>query len=748
LPIHKWRSLCALNFYTLSKLARFLLAILAFTVAPVYATHIVGGEIFYQKLNNNDYLVTLKVYRDCNSVFQGSLTPFDQPGIVAIYDENGTLIQTELFQHASPTKLPVIVDNPCLKAPPNICVDEAIYQKTISLPPSTLDYILTYQRCCRNESIVNVDGPPPRFSGNNGSTYTTTIPSQKKLPAGTNSSPFFVNFPPLVICLNDDIHFDHSATDPDADSLAYALCDPYVGMSPSNPTPVIPGNIPKAPPYQTVPWKNGYSANDPIDGMPGFKIDPNTGVLTGTPTRLGQYVVGVCVSEFRNGVLLNETKRDFQFNVTVCDPNSVAAASSQESFCEGLTVNFKNNSENAKYFFWNFGDPTTLADTSEDQEPTYTYTDTGKYNIMLIVNRGWPCADTTFTTYEVYPQLRPYFERPESQCFDSHGFDKLKAGGSFQEYATFEWDFGTYGNPTKSYQEEPIKIRFSRPGDHLVTLTIRENGCSKAYTDTLQAHLNPKSAFELLENQGCIPFTAEFTNESTGSSSLSYLWNFGDGNISEEESPNHTYTVAGQYDVWLQVISSGACKDTSTFRWDRLVKANDLPIANLLISQKDVSSFTPTVAFQDLSIGAVRCKLEFGDGNNATDCNVEYTYRDTGMYTIRQIVFTQFGCTDTFTDQVRIRPELLFYAPTAFTPGGDGINELYRPSIYGASKYEFMVINRWGEILYRTQYTTAGWNGKLANGKEAPVDSYVYMAKAWDSFGKEHQYRGTFLLMR
>lgn len=731
----------------MNKIALFSLAALLVLVTPTYATHIVGGEIYYEKLSGNDYLLTLKIYRDCNSRFQGQLTSFDRPGIIGIYDENRNLVQTELLQFDPPKKLPVIVDNPCLKAPPNICVDEAIYQKTITLPPSTMDYIITYQRCCRNESIINIDGPPPRFSGNNGSTYTTTIPGTSKLPSGNNSSPFFNNFPPLVICLNDDIRFDHSATDPDSDSLVYELCDPFVGLSPTNPEPQIPGNLPQPPPYQSVPWKTGFSATNPIDASPGFKINPRTGILTGTPNRQGQYVVGVCVSEYRNGVLLNVSKRDFQFNVTFCDPNSVAAASSQEAYCEGLTVNFKNNSQNAKYFFWNFGDPTTLADTSEEQEPTYTFTDTGKYNIMLIVNRGWPCADTSFTVYEVYPQLEPYFSRPESQCFTNHNFN-FEAAGSYQEYATFEWDFGTYGNPTKSYIETPEKIRFSKPGDHIVELTIRENGCTETYEDTVKAYANPEAGFELLENQGCIPFTANFNNESTGSSNLEYLWDFGDGNLSTDEHPSYTYHKAGRYDVALRVISRGECKDTSYFQWNRLIKANALPHAELLISPKDVPSLTPLVKFEDRSSGGVRCRIELGDGNNLTTCGDEYSYRDTGFYVVAQIVYTEFGCTDTFIDVVRVRPELHVYAPTAFTPSGDGINEIYKPSVYGASKYEFIILNRWGEILFETRHTSSGWNGKLPGGKPAPVDSYVYMVKAWDSYGKAHDYRGTFTLLR
>ena len=214
---------------SLTKHITLILIVLSFSAS---ATHIVGGELYYKKLSGNEYLVTLKVYRDCNSTNQvGRLTPFDQPAMIAIYDGLGNFVQTEYLTYALPTTLPVIVDNPCLKAPPNICVDEAEYEQTVTLPPSVSDYILTYQRCCRNQSIVNISGPAPFFSGTHGSTYTTTIPGTSKIGTGTNDSPVYQNFPPLAICINDDIRFNHSASDNDGDSLVYSLCDPYVASA-------------------------------------------------------------------------------------------------------------------------------------------------------------------------------------------------------------------------------------------------------------------------------------------------------------------------------------------------------------------------------------------------------------------------------------------------------------------------------------------------------------------------------------
>ena len=114
--------------------------------------------------------------------------------------------------------------------------------------------------------------------------------------------------------------FDHSATDIDGDSLVYEFCNPLLTN--------VPGfyiNPPGAPDYPDLVFNPGYSFDYPINSDPAFDIDPETGLITGTPTLMGQFVVGICVKEYRDGVLLSTTNRDFQFNVTQCDVQVIAA---------------------------------------------------------------------------------------------------------------------------------------------------------------------------------------------------------------------------------------------------------------------------------------------------------------------------------------------------------------------------------------------------------------------------------------
>lgn len=149
-----------------------------------------------------------------------------------------------------------------------------------------------------------------------------------------NSNPTFTNFPPLFICKGEALSFDHSATDLDGDSLVYSFYTPYDGDNGSGPKdPTFSGNTAV---FTPVVFLGGYSTTNPLGGS-GLNIS-STGLLTGIPPALGQYVVGVKVKEYRNGVYLDETLRDFQFNVVTCSaPLAIGIISPNPVICFGST---------------------------------------------------------------------------------------------------------------------------------------------------------------------------------------------------------------------------------------------------------------------------------------------------------------------------------------------------------------------------------------------------------------------------
>jgi gliding motility-associated-like protein len=708
-----------------------------------FATHIVGGEIFYDYLGNNDYKVTLKVYRDCYN----GVPPLDQPAYVFIFNSAGVFLDSLAMPLPGTTIIPPVINNPCFIPPTDVCVEEGVYTAIVNLPPIPGGYYLSYARCCRNGTILNLVNP-----GAVGSTYMAHIPDTTL--AATNSSPRYNNFPPIFLCAGVPLFFDHSATDPDGDSLYYEFCDPFHGASADCPRygPIALSDgvdcleVAPPPPYPLVPWLAPYNASYPMGSLPAMAVDPVTGLMTGTPNIVGQWVVGVCVSEYRNGVLLDVNKRDFQFNVVNCPNLPVASIPLQNTFCFGYTTNFTQNSLNAFSYNWDFGDPTTTSDVSTVASPSWTYPNSGTYTVTLIINQGSLCADTNTTTFNIQHLLDPKFTSPPGECVSNNSYD-FTAGGDYQGNGTFSWSFGIHAIPQTSSVEDPVDIRFDTAGTFPVTLTITENGCTDQYTSNVEVYQKPIAYYGLESMVACELQPVHFIDSSQADTPLLHQWTFGDGGSSILQNPYHSYSSVGNYLTSLIVTSTHGCVDT--FDLPASTTVYPTPQAGFNILPKDTSIFYPDISIMDLSSGAIACSVNWGDGTSYNNCDTIHSYTKPGTYPIMQIVTNAFGCKDTAYSEVLIRPEYIFWIPNAFTPGrNDGINDIFKPKLIGVHSYDFLIFDRWGERIFETQNSEDGWNGYF-KGHLCTNDVYVYKISFRDDVRNDyHEYIGKVTLVR
>ena len=150
--------------------------------------------------------------------------------------------------------LPIDFNNPCATAPTDVCVQRAIYEKTLNLPPIAGGYTVSYQRCCRGPNVMNIVNPD-----DTGLTLTTDMFLERKLELSVIVSPFFI-LSTDIISVGEELVFDHSAVDPDGDLLVYSLVSPYTGASSFDPAP----NQAPPPPYFPVQWIGGFNANVPL----------------------------------------------------------------------------------------------------------------------------------------------------------------------------------------------------------------------------------------------------------------------------------------------------------------------------------------------------------------------------------------------------------------------------------------------------------------------------------------------------
>lgn len=446
------------------------------------ATHIVGGEFTYTCLSssggNRTYMLRLDIYQDCLTGSPPAISQ-DNPAIFAIFEGNGrlVLVDTNIGLTGIPPRVPSNFNNACLNNPPATCLFKATFQKQYTLPVNATGYYVVYQRCCRNESVINIVNPAAV-----GATYYCILPPAQ---VACNNSAVFKNYPPQIICINNPIVYDHSATDADGDSLTYEFCTAYEGGSNNDAKP-----IPTSINFDPLRYRAGYSAAQPMTGNPPLQIDRTTGLITGTPTQTGRYVVTVCCNEWRNGVIINTVKREFQFVVTNCSRAVVANIPQfSDEFntyivnCKNNTVRFSNLSTGGFSYNWDFGVPGSTTDTSTAFEPTFTYPDTGVYEVKLVVNRGSTCPDSITRFVKIFPVFDGDFSISGLPCpkGEIHFTDLSTA--TFKPVTSWSWNFGDGKTAT---DQNPVHIYDTGGRYNIVFIPKTIKGC----TDTVKKRID------------------------------------------------------------------------------------------------------------------------------------------------------------------------------------------------------------------------------------------------------------------
>ncbi|MBL7965058.1 MAG: gliding motility-associated C-terminal domain-containing protein [Flavobacteriales bacterium] len=698
--------------------------VLCTLVFPAHATHILGGEMYYDHLGGAQYQVTLKLYRDCGPANTNG-TGFDPTADIGVFTSTGAYLFSQTFSFPGAVSVPLQLNNPCLIAPPVICVEQASYTGVLNLPSGTGGYILAYQRCCRVPTILNLTTPNAM-----GLTCTMRVPDPNAV--GNNSSPRFTLMPPTAICANYAFTFDQSATDPDGDVLVYELCDPLHGGTQINPLPLPPD----PPPYMPVTWAGGYSATNQMTASPGFGINAATGQLTVTPTLIGSFAVAYRVKEYRGGVLLSEVIRDLRIDVVPCQLPVVSAIAPQQTLCTGTTVTFQNQSVNGQTWLWDFGDPNSSADTSALAAPTYTYGDTGSFMVMLVANPGAPCADTAISVFEMHYPINPQFTPPPVLCFDQQPVI-VDATGAFTALANVQWDLGANGT-TPLVSGDPGVLSFIQPGVHNVTLTVSQFGCTGTASGSIELHPRPQ-ANVTGGGEGCMPFSLSFLDQSTAWTPLTVQWNYGDG--SGGSSGQHLYTTTGTFDLVYTAWTTSGCVDTVVQVLPAAVVVHPQPTAGFQVTPPSVNILYPTVQVNDMSSDAITWYY-YIDGEVVQQPSFNWDFQGGGQQVIMQVVTSDQLCSDTAYATVLV-VDHTFFAPNAFTPNGDGNNDEWRPDVYGATSYVLTVFDRWGGVLFTTTDPKASWSGE-----GSPQGVYPYLARVTSMGRAVREYIGHVTIVR
>ena len=629
---------------------RWLLFILLFLIigsfSQLRATHIVGGDFNYTCLGNNQYAFEMVVYRDC---FFGN-PYFDIPAVIGVFDGNNELVtdigfngQIQVFPMGDDT-ITNQLDDPCFLIPPNVCVHKTTYRDTITLPFTPGGYTLAYQRCCRNQTILNIIEPLA-----SGATFLVNISEQALLEC--NSSAKYKNVPPGYICVNQPIVFDHSALDDEGDSLVYRLCTPLLGGSQMDPAPRPPSN----PPYDEIRWIDPpYNVNDMLGGVP-LEIDPVTGQLSGIPNTVGQFVVGICVDEFRDGELISTTRRDFQYNIGECG-ETTSAFFAPDFICEGEVLELLNESPDADSFQWIIQGPGFNDSLFFSEDLFLENLLPGEFSISLIASNEFGCADTLTKEVTVNTQFNEAkFSVSFGDCSDSipillNDESLINDTGSVVR----EWSY--YIGDSLLFTEPPF-FAFNADSILLILTLQGSNPCSDSdsvwvvppFTDIVLADtLQQCSNDSINVNPGLIGSQGDF------------MWRprslFG---TSFRNSNPRIQVDSSQY-IFYTVVEDSLCPYTGRI-WIEVLQLDSLN-ADFTFPNFACLGDSSLVTYQGDSSIVKEWRLttpSFQDSILLDRDSFLIQFVDTGKYSVSLIIQDENGCVDTIFKEIQIDAPLV-----------------------------------------------------------------------------------------
>lgn len=349
---------------------------------------------------------------------------------------------------------------------------------------------------------------------------------------------------------------------------------------------------------------------------------------------------------------------------------------------------------------WNFGDGTT----STLQNPVHVFPDTIPYTITLAISTG-SCNDTVSKVIDVTRSFSADFTISNSTpCIgDTVIFNDNSPG----QAANYLWEFGD-GNISGS--DTAFNV-YTTAGSKTVTLTIADGTgtCSDSVSKTLTVRPLPDANFSTNIDPICSGLPVRFTSAPNASAD-SVIWNFGTGNLLFDSIATFIFPTGGTYDVQHTVIDLFCGRDDTTLTFEVLQRpefslGNDTAIC---LSEQIVINGPSGVDEYRWSTGETTQTITFAEVPDEVALTV-----------------TTEGCSNSDVIFIDERKEDCYYVkiPSAFSPNGDGNNDVLKIFLLRIQSFNLKIYNRWGELMFETDRATKLWDGTY---KDEPQDMAVF----------------------
>ncbi|MCX6317203.1 MAG: gliding motility-associated C-terminal domain-containing protein [Bacteroidetes bacterium] len=463
---------------------------------------------------------------------------------------------------------------------------------------------------------------------------------------------------------------------------------------------------------------NSTNVSDPMAWLvppgPNEFIVKTTDILTGCYSEDTMYLSGIVV----------DTAIRLTGNADFCDGENEAL----------LSVNSSSTS-----IQWYDGNTPIPGATSATYQPTVS----GNYWAQLVQNG---CTDSTATipiNVHAIP-LVSFFPDTDTSCVTKNTF-LFTNTSSAPDNATMTYNW-LFSDGTTSQALHATKSFTATGIFNIKLITTTAFGCKDSASTDVYVLPNGKADFTW--DSICVNRPVQFVNRSieNGSVKTDYTWDFQNGGPGYmiKNPPPVIYTTPGTVDVTLQLVNLGCENDPQIVT--KKIQANPL---HTPVRYRDIT--VPQNASQFIHVrDTVGKNYSWRPRIQLSNYNAQYTeFFATGNDVLYYIDITDpHTCvtTDTILMQVLKKPG--YYLPTAFTPNGDGLNDVVRPYLVGMKSLKsFSVFNRWGQLVFFSTKEGETWNGKN-NGEDLDTGVYVWMLEFYNNDGKLITEKGTITLIR
>ena len=399
--------------------------------------------------------------------------------------------------------------------------------------------------------------------------------------------------------------------------------------------------------------------------------------------------------------------------------------------CNPETIDFINNSFNGINSLWRFGD----GDTSNYENTSHLYEQSGEYNITLLVVSNYGCKDSLTKVLTIDQSPISDFSLPLEICQNY----PLTIQNLSSNYDFISWNFN---NGNTSNQINPT-IVFNEVGSYNIDLVLENQaGCFDSISKTILIRPTPIADFTIDTFEPCIkPWSVNFSNNSLGGNN--YSWNFDNSFFSNAQSPSTNYQLAGNYSVKLIVENQYLCSDSII----KPLFINTVPIADFFIPPYD-SCAPSIILFNNLSTDYNFTSWVFGDGNTSTLDSPLNSFENDGTFIIEMTVEDNNGCKDSLSKSIKTYPspvanfdiinldscsmpsEVIFSNTSTGAllydwNFGNGVNSnLTHPSVFFDNASTYLV-----KLKAENQYGCADEIIKDLNIHEAPIANFIISNK-------------------